>query len=212
MRPGRLIATLVLAATAGVLAPAAPAGAQPAATLQVSPRSIGAGGTVVVSGSVGPAPEGSACATSVMLLSRAFPGPDEFAGVPAVVAAVRPDGTFAATTRIPASTPAGTYDITGRCGGGNLGVTATLGVRAPVTPTTAPATQPSATVPPATQPPATAPPTTQPTASTGDDQVDPWVVAAIALVVGVLGGVAGSLLFRRRRPPGPGGPGPTGEG
>jgi hypothetical protein len=49
-----------------------------------------------------------------------------FAGVPAVVAAVRPDGTFAVTTRIRRSRAAGAYDITGRCGGGNLGVSATL--------------------------------------------------------------------------------------
>ena len=135
MRPVRFIAALLFAATVGMLAPAAPASAAPAATLRVSPSSVTAGDTVVVSGSVGPAPAGSACASSLMLLSRAFVHTDEFAGVPALTAAVKPDGTFTTTTRIPRSTPAGTYTVSGRCGGGNLGVSATLTVRGvPTTP------------------------------------------------------------------------------
>jgi hypothetical protein len=109
MRPVRNLAALVLAVTVGLLAPATPARAASATALQVRPSSIVAGDTVVVSGSVGPAPAGSACGTSLMLLSRAFAHTDAFAGVPAVVAAVKPDGAFAATTRIPRSTPAGTY-------------------------------------------------------------------------------------------------------
>jgi hypothetical protein len=135
MRPVRIIATLLFATTVGMLAPAATASAAPT-TLRVSPSSVTAGDTVVVSGSVGPAPAGSACASSLMLLSRAFVPTDEFAGVPALTAAVKPDGTFTATTRIPRSTPAGTYTISGRCGGGNLGVSATLTVRD--VPTTSP--------------------------------------------------------------------------
>jgi hypothetical protein len=135
MRPVRVIAALLFAATVGMLVPPAPAWAASAAALRVNPSSITAGDTVVVSGSVGPAPAGSACATSVMLLSRAFVHTDEFAGVPAVVAAVKPGGAFSATTRIPGSTPPGTYTISGRCGGGNLGVSATLTVRGvPTTP------------------------------------------------------------------------------
>lgn len=133
MRPVRIIAALVFAATVGVLVPAAPAWAASATTLQVSPSAITAGDTVVVSGSVGPAPAGSACATSLTLLSSAFVHTDEFAGVPAVIAAVKPGGTFTTATRIPRSTPAGTYTISGRCGGGNLGVSATLTVRAVTT-------------------------------------------------------------------------------
>jgi hypothetical protein len=124
MRPVRIVAAFLFAATVGVLAPAAPAWAASATTLQVSPSAITAGDTVVVSGSVGPAPAGSACATSLMLLSRAFVPTDEFAGVPAVIAAVKPSGTFTTSTRIPRSTPA----------------------------TTTPAPAPSATAPPATQP------------------------------------------------------------
>jgi hypothetical protein len=197
MRPVRIIAALVFAATVGVLAPAAPAWAASATTLQVSPSAITAGDTVVVSGSVGPAPTGSACATSVMLLSSAFAPIEEFAGVPAVMAAVRPDGTFAATTRIPLSTPAGTYDLSGRCGGGNIGVSATLKVRAAPT-TTTPAPAPSATAPPATQP----------TASTADSWIIPGLVG---LVVGAMAAVGVWLLSRSRHPTGLGGSGRSGE-
>jgi hypothetical protein len=102
---------LLCAATIGMLAPAAPAWAAPATTLQVNPGAITAGDTVVISGSVGPAPAGSACATSVMLLSRAFAHTEEFAGVPAVMATVKPGGTFAATTRIPGPPQAGRWII-----------------------------------------------------------------------------------------------------
>jgi hypothetical protein len=141
----------------------------PGTKAQVSPSSVAAGDTVVVSGSVGPAAEGSACATSLMLLSRAFVHTQEFAGVPTVAATVHPDGTFAATTTIPRSTPAGTYDISGRCGGGNVGVLATLTVRAAPAATT--------TLAP-TAPPATAPPATQPTTSTADQ--GGWIVPGLA--------------------------------
>ena len=118
-------------------------------TLQVSPRSVTAGDTVTVSGWLPPAP-GSACATGVALLSRAFVGTHEFADVPAIGAAVKADGTFTVTTRIPRSKAAGTYDITGRCGGGNIGASATLVVRAaPPSRTTSAAAPPA---PPVTHP------------------------------------------------------------
>ena len=99
MRPVRIIAiiaALLFATTVGMLAPAATASAAPT-TLRVSPSSVTAGDTVVVSGSVGRAPAGSACASSLMLLSRAFVHTDEFAGVPALIAAVKPGGTFTTT-------------------------------------------------------------------------------------------------------------------
>ncbi|HEY7934611.1 MAG TPA: hypothetical protein VID48_12385 [Solirubrobacteraceae bacterium] len=61
----------------------------------------------------------------VDLLSHAFAAQHkrslDFAGVPTVLAAVRGNGSFAATGRIAANAHAGTYTITGRCGGGNLG-------------------------------------------------------------------------------------------
>jgi hypothetical protein len=170
----------------------------PPVALRVSPRSVAAGDTVTVSGSVGPGQAGSACASSIELLSRAFDDTHEFAGVPAVMAAVRPDGTFAATTRIPRSRPAGTYDLSGRCGGGNIGVSAILEVRAAPTATTTPAPAPSATAPPATQP----------AASTADSWVIPGLVG---LAVGAVAAVGVWLLYRSRHPTGLGGSGRSGE-
>jgi len=134
MRPVRIITAVVFAILTLLGAPAWAASSEPA-TLQVSPRSVTAGDSVTLSGSVG-RPEsvaGSECATGVRLLSRAFDSTQEFADVPALGAAVRPDGTFTTTTIIPRSRAAGTYPITGRCGGGNFGG-ATLVVRA-ATPT-----------------------------------------------------------------------------
>jgi hypothetical protein len=166
--------------------------------LQVSPRSVTAGDTVTVSGWLPPAP-GSACATGVILLSRAFVGTHEFADVPAIGAAVKADGTFTVTTRIPRSKAAGTYDITGRCGGGNLGASATLVVRAAPTPTTTPAPAPPA--PPVTHP---QPPTPTPAgpASTPASQLGSrWVIPGLAAVgASTLAALGMWLLYRRQHP------------
>jgi hypothetical protein len=168
----------------------------PPANVQVSPRSVTAGDTVTVSGSVGPDAAGSECARSVTLLSNAFVHAHDFAGLPAVVAAVNPGGTFTTTTRIPRSKPAGTYTITGHCGGGNLGVAATLAVRATASPTTTPApAAPSATTPPVSQPQAAAP-STQPASR--------WVIPGLAaLGSGALAALGLWLWYRRRHPASP---------
>jgi hypothetical protein len=164
----------------------------------VSPRSVTAGDTVTVSGWLPPAP-GSACATGVILLSRAFVGTHEFADVPAIGAAVKADGTFTVTTRIPRSKAAGTYDITGRCGGGNLGASATLVVRAAPTPTTTPA--PASPAPPVTHP---QPPTPTPAgpASTPASQLGSrWVIPGLAAVgASTLAALGMWLLYRRQHP------------
>jgi hypothetical protein len=183
---------------------AAPASAAPVA-LQVSPKSVAAGDTVTLSGSVG---EASDCSGDVTLLSKAFVHTHDFAGVPAVDAAVKPDGTFTTTTTIPTSKPAGTYTITGRCGGGNLGVSATLVVRAVAAGTTAPAsTAPASTAPPTTVPSVTQPqlptviaPPTQPAAQSGNR----WLIPGLAaLAAAILAGLGVWLLYRRGRPTGP---------
>jgi hypothetical protein len=44
--------------------------------------------------------------------------------VHAVYTRVHADGRYSTSQRIPASTPAGRYTITARCGGGNFGVAA----------------------------------------------------------------------------------------
>jgi hypothetical protein len=129
----------------------------PPAALRVSPSSVTAGARVTLTGSVGPESAGPECATGVRLLSRAFDSTQEFADVPALGAAVRPDGTFTTMTVIPRSRAAGTYSITGRCGGANFGG-AILEVRAaPTNPTTTP--EPMSPTP--KDPPAD-PPVTQP--------------------------------------------------
>ena len=62
------------------------------------------------------------------LISRAFPHTQDFAGLPALSATVEGDGSFSTSTTIPATTQPGGYDITARCGGGNLGLVAHLTV------------------------------------------------------------------------------------
>jgi hypothetical protein len=109
-----------------VLAAAAPASA---ATVAVSPTSVQTSGTVTVSGDV--LLNGTrTCAVGddVTLISNAFVGFSEFAGEGALVLPVDATGHFTSTVTLKPSVAAGTYTITGRCGGGNLGVSATLTV------------------------------------------------------------------------------------
>ena len=175
-------------------------------TLQVSPRSVVVGDRVTVSGWLPPAP-GSECATGVTLLSRAFGGTQEFAGVPAIVAAVKADGTFTVVTRIPSARAAGTYTISGRCGGGNIGASAALVVRSAPAPTTKPAVAPPA--PSVTEPQAptpTAEPAPVAAVSTPASQLGSrWVIPGLAAVAATtLAGLGLWLLYRRRHPSSPG--------
>jgi hypothetical protein len=173
----------------------------PPVALHVSPRSVAAGDTVTLSGSLGADSAGSEC-SGVTLLSKAFVHTHDFADVPAVFAAVKPDGAFAATTTIPRAKPAGTYTITGRCGGGNLGVSATLVVRAAASPTTTPAPAPPATGPSVTQPAVPAPAVTGP-ATAAAQPTSRWIIPWLAaLGSGTLAALGGWLLYRRRHPAG----------
>jgi hypothetical protein len=180
----------------------------PPIALRVSPSSVAAGGSVTLSGSVGPESAGSECASGVTLLSRAFVHTQDFAGVPAVGATVRRDGTFKATTTIPRSRAAGSYTITGRCGG-NLGVSATLVVRAPASPTTTPApvpppaAGPTVTTPAVSAPAVTGPPT-QPATPAAAHLASRWIIPGlVALGSGTLAALGVWALYRRRHPAGP---------
>jgi hypothetical protein len=115
------------------------AGAASAASIVPSPASVAPGGAVRLSGDVlGPdGTPGCSVPGTVTLISDAFAGLGEFAGVGAVDLPVDAAGTFDASVILTSSVAPGTYEITGRCGGGNLGVTATLHV---VLPATGPAT------------------------------------------------------------------------
>jgi hypothetical protein len=101
-----------------------PAGA---ASIDVSPASVVVGGHITVSGDV-LANGQPGCTGDVTLISPAFNGLGEFAGVGAVTAPVDASGKFSTAVTLPATTTPGTYEISGRCGGGNLGVTASLTV------------------------------------------------------------------------------------
>jgi hypothetical protein len=109
-----------------VVAAAAPASA---ATIAVSPTSVQTSGTVTVSGDVlVNGTRNCAVGDDVTLISNAFAGFSEFAGEGALVLPVDSTGHFTSTVALKPSVPAGAYTITGRCGGGNLGVSATLTV------------------------------------------------------------------------------------
>ena len=100
------------------------------ATINVSPTAVTAGGSVHLSGDVlaGGGTPGCGVPGTVTLISDAFAGLGEFAGVGAVDLPVDATGHFDSTVTLDGSVAAGTYTIGGRCGGGNLGVEATLTV------------------------------------------------------------------------------------
>ena len=96
-----------------------------AATINVSPSTVAVGGQVTVSGDVlANGQPGCEVPGDVTLNSTAFQGG-------AITAPADSSGSFSVTATLPATTGPGTYEITGRCGGGNLGVSATLTVVAP---------------------------------------------------------------------------------
>ena len=93
-------------------------------SLAVTPTTVRRGRPVLVHGVAGDCTAGD----TVTVLSRAFAATHSFAGVPAVPAEVGSAGRFSAMTRIPLTRRPGTYVLTARCGGGNLGVSAHLTV------------------------------------------------------------------------------------
>lgn len=101
------------------------------ASISVSPSAAPAGSTVHISGSIPvkkcPASDGATITSDAAL----FP-PDGFGPT----ATRDSQGAFAVDYTVPASTPPGNYTLGLRCGGGNVGVSATL----TVTPAGGPAT------------------------------------------------------------------------
>lgn len=122
----RLFAVPAMAfAVAAVILAGGPAyaGQNANGSISVSPSRVPSGGVVHISGSV--STQGCPVSDSATIVGTdtLFP-PDGFG--PAV--ARDSQGAFATTYTVPASTPAGTYQIGLRCGGGNVGVTAALTV------------------------------------------------------------------------------------
>jgi LPXTG-motif cell wall-anchored protein len=112
------------------------AGAQP--NISVSPASASQGSTVTISGNV-PVSGSPSCPAgdAVQLTSSAdLFSPDGFG--PQVTRDA--SGNFQMQFAIPAATPPGSYTVGMRCGGGNVGVTATLQVTPGAQTTTLPAT------------------------------------------------------------------------
>jgi hypothetical protein len=99
-----------------------------AAAINVSPTTVAAGANVHLSGDVlaGDGTPGCGVPGTVTLISDAFTGLGEFAGVGAVDLPVDATGHFDSTVTLDGSVADGTYPITGRCGGGNLGVEASI--------------------------------------------------------------------------------------
>jgi hypothetical protein len=115
------VAVVACAALICTIGPAA------AANINVSPSSTATSGTVTVSGDVlVNGQPGCTVPGTVTLISGAFAGISEFAGTGAVDIPVDASGNFNAPVTLKPSVGPGTYEISGRCGGGNLGVTATL--------------------------------------------------------------------------------------
>ena len=114
-------AASVLAVTAALLHPAAPATAE-ARFLRVTPNVAAPGASVRVIG------KGCRPGDEVFIISRAFTG-DVFAGLGGATARTTRTRTFAASARVRPKARRGIYYITARCGGGNLGVSARLRVR-----------------------------------------------------------------------------------
>jgi hypothetical protein len=117
------VAGLAIAALCVLAVPAS------AASINVSPSTSTPGGTVTVSGDVlVNGQPGCQVPGTVTLISNAFAGLGEFAGEGAVFATADATGHYSKTVTLSSSVAPGTYTITGRCGGGNLGVQATLTV------------------------------------------------------------------------------------
>jgi hypothetical protein len=113
-----------LATSVLVVGLALPAAAGPGSSISVRPRVVNAGGQVRISGST-PVSDCPAEDAAILTSSADLFPPDGFGpAVPRDAA-----GAFSVVYRVPATTPAGTYQIGFRCGGGNVGVTAPLRVR-----------------------------------------------------------------------------------
>ena len=118
------VVSMIVAATLLLIGSLASPALAAGPTIKVSPGAVHAGEIVRVYGVV----PGCGAGSEVTLISPAFSHQHDFAGLPAIYASVGTHSAYSVRTRIPAARAAGTYHITGRCGGGNLGVSASLRV------------------------------------------------------------------------------------
>jgi len=140
---GRAFLTTVAGVAAGGLFAVAPAFAA-GSTISVAPASVGPGQTVVISGSIPTTGEGSCPAGDpAILTSTAALFPPDGIGPQAARAS---SGAFRTAYPVPKTALAGTYQIGVRCGGGNVGVHATLRVVTPAPSGSSSATPPGARI------------------------------------------------------------------
>jgi len=93
-------------------------------SLDVRPAVVSPGGDVRVAGNAA----GCARGATVFVLSRVFAG-RSFAGVGAITARARAQGSFSAFGRVRSNARAGAFVATARCGGLSIGVSARFRVR-----------------------------------------------------------------------------------
>ena len=111
-----VIAALAVATSALGSAPAAP-------SLHVAPTSVAAGGMVHVWGSAGSCRAGA----RLLVLSGAFP--EYTFGVGALTGRVRGDHTFSLRHKVRGNATTGTYAVSVKCAGADLGVSGAVRIR-----------------------------------------------------------------------------------
>jgi hypothetical protein len=106
-----------------VVVSAGPASAASSVSLTLSASRVAQGGLVTVSGQCEPSTSGD-------VISAAFlhNAGHDFAGVGAVSFTTGTSGKFSVVATVPRTRSAGTYGVTARCGGGNLGLSRSLTV------------------------------------------------------------------------------------
>jgi hypothetical protein len=122
-----MVASVLTASGLAVLGPGTASAAASGNSIAVSPSTVGAGGTVHISGTISTADCPQSDDAVVTGPSSLFP-PDGFGPS----AARDAQGAFGLDYTVPTTTPSGSYQIGARCGGGNAGVSASLTVTVPV--------------------------------------------------------------------------------
>ena len=109
----------ITGAVFAVLAPTALASS--GASIKVSPKNVGIGKQVKVSGSVGHGCQVGKPGDVATIYSKAFKTSHTYAGVPSVNASLSSSGTF--SVKVTVTQTAGAYTVSGRCGGGKFAST-----------------------------------------------------------------------------------------
>jgi hypothetical protein len=146
-----------------------------AATIAVNPASAAPGDAVTITGHV-PTSSCPSSSTAQLTSTAALFPPDGFGPQTPRDST----GTFSISYSVPTSTTAGTYQIGIRCGGGNVGVAATLTVAASAAPSSSTTTSSSSA------------------SSKSNSSALPWILLLLALIVAA---AIVTVVVRRSRSP-----------